>query len=139
MSKILAGDNIQEIIVKMSEGNPGAINVMCVIIKDAPLIDPQDTMPYGLGKLMNLDNYNIYGSSIYVLFNDKCHCDIRKFIILLRACQFGFLLVKKLQDMATDQMGEVNLTDEEWVDLDIKVCNHLLDFAPSIPTQSTVH
>jgi hypothetical protein len=48
--------------------------------------------------------------------------------MLLRAAQLGFLPPTKLQEMAADQMYKVNLTDEEFAELDAKVCKALPKF-----------
>lgn len=78
---------------------------------------------------MILDTWGIYGTDIYVLWNDKCNRDVRQMLMLMRATQLGIFSHTKLQEMAADQMRQVNLSDEEMAELDEKVCERLEDFA----------
>jgi hypothetical protein len=127
-SKIQLEDSIQDIIVKMSDGNPGAVTTLIEVIKNGEKIDPQSAFA-GVGSILLLDSFGIYGSSIYILYNDKCNKNIRKFIMLLRAVQLGFIRVDRLKELAEDQTRQINLSDEEWGDIGIKVCEILEDFA----------
>lgn len=120
-------DSVMDIMLKMSEGNPGALTALMEIQTKSLIIDPQGSMG-GIGSILLLDTWNIYGSSIYILYSDKCGKDIRKLLMLLRATQLGYLSSTKLQEMATDQMREVDLTEDEWINLDTKVCERLVDF-----------
>ena len=76
-----------------------------------------------------MDTWEIYGSSIYILWNDRCDRDVRKLLMLIRATQLGFFSHTKLQQMAADQRRTINLTEEEFTELDKKVCEQLEDFA----------
>ena len=127
MSRIELTDSPMDALIKMAEGNPGAAVAMMDILKQHDEIDPQ-AMLGGLGTIMILDTWGIYGSSIYILYSDKCDRNVRQLLMLLRATQLGFFSHTKLQQMAEDQMRSVNLTDEEWQDLDDKVCERLEDF-----------
>ncbi len=126
-SRIELTDSPQQVLTKMSDGNPGALMAMMEIIEKGDAIDPQ-AFAGGLGAIMILDTWEIYGSSIYVLFNDKCDRDVRKMLMLMRATQLGHFSQTKLQKMAADQSREINLTDEELADLDAKVCEQLENF-----------
>ena len=128
MSKIELSDSTMDIIVKMSEENPGAVTAIAEIMAKAGVIDPQAFMG-GVGTLLILDTWKIYGSSIYVLWNDKCGRDVRKLLMLLRATQLGLFSVKRLQSMAADHMCEENITADEMTELDGKVRSELKDFA----------
>ena len=65
---------------------------------------------------------------IYIIWNDKCQRDARKVAVLLRAVQLGILPVLKLKSMAEDQMRQVDLSGEEWEEIDTKVCDQLKCF-----------
>ena len=82
----------------------------------------------GFGCVLSLDTLEIYGTDIYVLFSDKCDRDVRKMVMLLRANQLGYITSAKIQEMAADQGRQVNLTDEEFAELDAKVCEQLPAF-----------
>jgi len=123
--RIALEDSLSSAIIKMAEGNPGAISALMNLIEASERIDPQN----GLGKiapLFSLDIYGIYGTDIYVLYNDKCSRSSRKTILLLRATQFGFFSSCKLAEIATEQGGV--LPDDEWELLDSLVCAELDQF-----------
>ena len=128
MSRIDLTDNAMSAVIKMVDGNPGAMHALMDILAKHGEIDPQAAMG-GIGAIMLLDTWEIYGTDIYILFNDKCDRDVRKMLMLMRATQMGHFSHSKLQAMASDQERKVNLTDEEWSDLDDKVCDQLVKFA----------
>ncbi len=70
MTVITLEDTIIESIVKMAEGNPGAITVMMSLVKE---------VDYGLISIMKLDDMNLRGWKIWVGFKDFCKSDINKF------------------------------------------------------------
>lgn len=111
----------------MAEGNIGAMDAMMSIMDQHRDIDPQAAMG-GLGAILILDTWEIYGSDIYVLYSDKCGKDVRKMLMLMRAAQLGHFDHVRLQQMAADQSRKVNLTAEEWQKLDNDVCEQLADF-----------
>lgn len=94
---------------------------MCV---HAPHIDPQSALG-GAGPLLALDQHDIYGTDIYVLWNDKCQRDVRKMIMALRGVQLGHLLESRLREIAGDQTRSVDLTRNEWDELNLQVCSEL--------------
>jgi hypothetical protein len=115
-------DTMQDVIVNMSEGNPGAITVMIQMIKTAPKIDPQSALG-PLGPLLNLDTLNIWGSRIWMFYKDVCNEDISKTIGILRGWQLGIISDSALNH-AIDSYGE-GLD----VDASLKVvCERLPDF-----------
>ncbi len=127
MGKIKMGEGLQNSVINMAEGNPGALVAILNIIKEYELIDPEAALG-GAGFLLSLDDMEIYGSDIYVLFSDKCGGDIRRMIMLLRASQLGFLSRDKIKEMSKDQMRSINLSEDEYLALDDKVCERLDKF-----------
>lgn len=69
--KINLNDNLLQVIIKMSEGNPGAITALTTFIKD----NPEDSFMLILG----LDDMNIRGSQIWQIYKYYCEEDIEKF------------------------------------------------------------
>ena len=63
-------DTMQDLLVKMCDGNPGALTAMCCM---GPK-NPTDALPFWL----MLDVFGIYGTDIYVLFSDICDRDVNK-------------------------------------------------------------
>lgn len=128
MSKLKLTDDPQTMLIKMTEGNPGAIVTLIEVMKVTPQIDPQSAFRE-VSAVFALDTLGIYGSDIYVLFNDKCNRDPRTFLMLLRANQLGFIPAAEIKNMAADQFREVNITTERLSELDKKVCDQLSQFA----------
>lgn len=102
MSKIHLTDNIQEAVIKVANGNPGAATVLVQALTLGDDIDPDDVMG-GLGTVLSLDDYGIYGTDIWVFYKDICGGSIAKLIAVLRACQLGFFNSKVLIDACSRQ------------------------------------
>lgn len=129
MSRIQLTDHPISIMGKMSDGNPGALLAVCEVIKNGATIDPQDIMG-GLGAILLLDSWEIYGPDIYILYNDQCKRNVRSLIMLLRACQLGLLERSKLKQIAGDQSRQFLLSETEMDKLDERVCSELKMFVP---------
>jgi len=69
--------SLQEAIVLMCEGNPGALNV-CIQIAKA-------TDKSALGTFLRLDAMNIRGSQIWLGYSDYCGRDLEKFLAAIDA------------------------------------------------------
>ena len=134
MSRLNMMDTGMDMIVKMSEGNPGAVQALISLIDKNEIIDPQDAFGAS-GALFSLDTWEIYGTDIYILWNDKCHRDTRKLIMLMRATQLGYYPVSDLKALAADQAYAIPLDDEVVVELDAKVCERLTQFAKPEETE----
>ena len=74
--------SLMDVISNLSDGNPGALMAMLEITKEHDAIDPQAVMG-GMGAILILDTWEIYGTDIYVLFNDKCDRNVRKMLMLM--------------------------------------------------------
>jgi hypothetical protein len=86
--RIEGTDTLISAITKMAEGNPGAVAAMLDVSNKAAIIDPDNFL--GLfGPILSLDSFGIYGTGIYILYNDMCNKDASKTIAILRACQLG--------------------------------------------------
>lgn len=75
--KIVLSEDVLDIMIKMSEGNPGAATVLDYLHGEslALLNDP----PGLIVMLLDLDDMNIRGSQIWVGFKDHCNSDIAWF------------------------------------------------------------
>ena len=69
--KIELTDTGMDLMVKMSEGNPGALSVL---VKLMATDDPLDIM-----LVLHLDDMNIRGAQIWIGYKDHCGEDIEKF------------------------------------------------------------
>lgn len=97
-------DSPMDIMVKLSEGNPGAVTVLMQMFAEGGKIDPQCAFG-GLGGMIGLDTHGIYGSRIWMLFKDVCGENITKTLAILRAVQLGKLSDIEMQH-AIDFRGE---------------------------------
>lgn len=68
--KINLNDNIKNILIKMSEGNPGGLRVLIELLNNK----------MGFIYLLGLDDMNIRGWQIWVGYKDYCKSDLNKFI-----------------------------------------------------------
>lgn len=88
--RIGLNDSGMDIIIKMSDGNPGAMTVLMRMMKEGGGIDPQG-FAGGLGAILGLDTHGIYGSKIWMLYKDVCKENLESTLAVLRACQIGKL------------------------------------------------
>jgi hypothetical protein len=94
-TRIKLTDSLMTVIMKMSEGNPGAATVLMQMWTEGDAIDPQNFMS-GFGAICALDSFGIYGHKIWMLYKDVCGENIENTLAVLRACQLGQLPVSKM-------------------------------------------
>lgn len=87
MNKISLYNDPVEIATIMSEGNPGALRVVMELMKT-----PIDCL-----YLLSLDTIGIYGSEIYILWNDCCGRDFDKLKTVLNAWKRGQLTAAEIR------------------------------------------
>ena len=69
-------DSFQDVVVKMSQGNPGACTVLCEILKANP-VD-------GLTVLLHADDMDLRGPALWVAYKDVCKEDLDKLIAAIK-------------------------------------------------------
>lgn len=82
--------DIPEVVMALSEGNPGAATVCMMVMKEGRAIDPQAALR-GLHVLCDFDEFGIYGPRIWMFYKDVCGQDLAKMLAVLRAHQLGQL------------------------------------------------
>lgn len=117
----------ERLTIGLSQGNPGAVVSIVDIIQTYKDVDPE-SMLGGIGALMMLEEWNIRGSSIYVLFKHKCGGSIRKFAIIMQACQLGHITPDDVVKWADDQDLSTPITPEQWESMETAVLNELDSF-----------
>ncbi len=113
--RLKLNDSTMDIVIKMAEGNPGAMNVIIELLKPKTIdIDPDNIMG-GVGSILLMDTFGIYGTDIYILHNDICDRNIVKTIAVLRATQLGMFDMKILKDAChrQDRSGKQLVPVEE--------------------------
>lgn len=124
--RIEATDTLFSVIMKVGEGNPGAIEALIRIDRESENIDKQNMLG-GLSYILELDKLNIYGTDIYVLYSDICAKNLPQMLAVLRSVQLGFLDKDILRDACSrqDYSGRALVPVEE---LYIKVKERLEKF-----------
>lgn len=89
MSRIELFDTTEDVLVKMSEGNPGALTVLIGLATQGAEFDPKSALG-GLGPILALDEAGIYGSQIWVLYKDVCGESLETLTLFLRSVQLGY-------------------------------------------------
>lgn len=89
MSRIKLTDSIKDVVVKMSNGNPGAMSALMEMLSKGKTIDPDEHMQ-GLSPILMLDTLGIYGTDIYVLHSDICGRNLAKTLAVIRSTQLGY-------------------------------------------------
>lgn len=84
MKRFLINQPLGTSIYDMSEGNPGALNVLIQLIgkedKNKSKEEAEKRTIQGLIYLSTLDELEIYGSNIWICYKDICNQDINKLI-----------------------------------------------------------
>lgn len=127
MPLIDLNDTGTDVIMKMAQGNPGALSCCVELMKHNAQIDPENAFS-SYGAMLLLDQENIRGVNLYILWNDICKRDTRDLVMLVRATQLGFLSREKLTELSQDVPGQRNTFDYSAVDA--KVCERLEHFQP---------
>lgn len=122
-------DMMADVIMVVSGGSPEAMSVCIEILKNGDKIDP-DLFAGGLGSLLMLDTLGIYGSRLYMLWNDVCKRSVGRMIAVLRANQLGQLagVDSKTLNHAIDNCG-VGINLDAVVEA---VKNRLPNFNPEV-------
>lgn len=94
--RITLQDTPMSAIIKLADGNPGAIGVCTELFKEGARIDP-DAFGGGIAPLISLDSRGIYGSDIWCLYKYVCRESIVHVIAVLRAVQLGLFADFQLQ------------------------------------------
>ncbi|MFH6945136.1 hypothetical protein [Flavobacterium sp. FlaQc-50] len=100
-NRIQSKDTMPDVLAKMSDGNFGAVDALMKLLA-SDHVDP-DNYFGGLGVILTLDTWQIYGTDIYVLYSDICDKDIVKMIAVLRATQMGLFAESLLKDACSRQ------------------------------------
>lgn len=90
-----AMEAIRNNIVRMSQGNPGALTALI-------RLESNTTLPFGgYQAILILDSLEIYGADIYILFKDICLGNELKMATCLMACQLGLFDGGTLKEAAS--------------------------------------
>lgn len=85
--KITSDMNMMDMMMVMSEGNPGALNVLMQMMQD----------PRSFMDILLLDSLDIRGSKIWMLYSDSCGKNTGKFNRTLMALRCGAYSQEEIQ------------------------------------------
>lgn len=94
-------DSLTDVLVKMSEGNPGGLSVLMALLGNVPRIDPVAIMG-GMLYILYFDDLGLYGSRIWTLYKYACGQEIAGVVTLLRAHQLGHIPKAELLRIAEE-------------------------------------
>lgn len=97
---IQLNENLQEMIVKLAEGNPGGLTVLMELYKEQEI--------GVIGTFLHLDDMNIRGSQLWVAYKDYCKKDLSK---LISAVESRDPEMVKTVNEACAQYGETAVTN----------------------------
>jgi hypothetical protein len=98
-----------DLMVKMSEGNPGALMFCMELFKMGSR---------GVVALINLDDVGLYGEKLYMLWSDCCGRDAEKAAKVSFAFNLGKLSKDEIHERVAGAYGKP-FTDEELEKLDV--------------------
>lgn len=98
--KVSLTDSPKDIVMKMCEGNPGAINVMMALLTDKDS-DPMN----GVMDLLHMDDMGMRGPAIWIGFKDHCGSDLPKFRAAIRARDAAMVETIKAEGYDVAQYG----------------------------------
>lgn len=129
MGRIQLDDRPLDAMQKMTDGNPGAAVVLGELFQKTKEIDPHAGLG-GYHYILFLDDMEIYGSKIWLLYKDICEQKVERIILLLRAWQLGVIKSNAI----TDAVNAANTpqrtkTEFKWEEILKKVKETVPEFA----------
>lgn len=113
--RVKGTDSLIDVLVKMSDGNPGASTVLARLSKHWHVIDPHNVL--GPLAVLLLDTFRVYGEDIWIFYKDVCGSNLRNTVGVIRACQLGYCAnikgvrredVARLIEKVEERIGKLN-------------------------------
>lgn len=92
MGRISLADTAQDIIIKLSDGNPGALTTLMELTKSYK--NSFDAFPDYLA----IDTMELYSSQLYMLWNDCCDRNIEKVKQIIKLYREGKITSKDIHE-----------------------------------------
>ena len=105
--RIRLTDSVNDVLVKMSEGNPGGLTVLIEIVKHGATIDPDCGEP--ILQILHLDSLGLYGSRIWMLYKDVCNQNLSKTLACIRGWQLGHVASETLNHAIDNRCNGLDL------------------------------
>jgi hypothetical protein len=104
-------EQVEKTLIDLSDSNPGCMLAL------SKLITTSNNGEYLWIDEKFVDLFkqnNITGSSIYILFNDKCKRDVDAFISLLKHALSSKENSSWVKNLSQDEMDKISITQKEW-------------------------
>ena len=118
MSKLELSDNTLDVIVKMSEGNPGAWTFLCQMLNKKDWFANVDPLMV----ILMFDTLELYGSKLYMVWNDICGRDLNKVDLLIRNWQMGNISKSAIHDNLSSGRGTPFTNLKSFEELGLHAC-----------------
>jgi len=105
MSKLELQDTVASVVMKLSEGNPGAATVCMTLFMNGAQIDPYAALG-GLNPLLYLDELGLCGPDIWILHKYVCDGDLVRMMAVIRGFQLGLVTRGAVRRAVDDHKGE---------------------------------
>lgn len=129
-TRIELNDSKAVVLLKITEGNPGALRVVMDLMDCNHSIDPMD-FARGLGPLLAFDNHGIYGSQIWGFYKDVCGENYVNVLTALRCAQMGIILYDSIaESVQGPQRGSDKFTPETFRAMYLELKKQLPEFDP---------
>jgi hypothetical protein len=99
--KIGLHDTMMDVVMKMSEGNPGALTCLMDIMQKQDWYGGADS----LTMVLSFDILGLYGSKLYILWNDCCYRNLDKLELVMRNWQMGNLSEQDIYNNVSNVRG----------------------------------
>lgn len=100
MGRVTMFDDLTSAVIKLCNGNPGAIDACCHLIKYGARVYPYTD---GCEYVMVLDSIGIYGTDIYVFYSDICQRNLANMIAMLNIAKRDSHKADVLRDACSRQ------------------------------------
>jgi hypothetical protein len=109
--RIQLTDTPMSSVMKLAEGNPGALTVLSRVLREGAEIDPDAGFGQPIFIILNFDSIGLYGPLVWQLYKDVCGERLDKTIAIVRSWQMGFLSDSQIR-YACDNRGSGINVDE---------------------------
>ena len=89
--------SVEDVLMKMADGNPGALSCLIEFMNADPIS--------ALNSMMILDDLDIYGTKVYILWNDCCGRDINKFKETIKRFWLGEFTKEQIHENLSQTYG----------------------------------
>ena len=95
-TRINGNDSVQMALLKMSEGNPGCLVFLTQFIQ---------LVPTAFLLILQFDGMGLYGSKLYMLWNDCCNKDVNKVAEVMRRRNRGEITDAEIMEHVSGVYG----------------------------------